>query len=152
MIIVGCITDVISPLVFKFLRWSADHSNRELRPNGIWSKVRELHLLHGRNPCLPSPARIAIPITWSINILQQVPTADSVRSVGIQRRCRTILYLCRGRVPYLLSLQYWTPRSELDAHVEMTICVLQTEIMPRFNSMPGKFSTLLQVERAREGF
>ena len=56
-------------------------------------------------------------------------------------------------MPYLLSLQYWTARSELDAHVEMTICILQTEIMPLFNSMPaGKFTILLQAERAREGF
>lgn len=39
LIIVGRITDVISPLVFESLRWSAGQSNRELRPNGIWSKL-----------------------------------------------------------------------------------------------------------------
>ena len=35
--IIGRITDVIVPLAFEFLRWSADQSNRELRQNGIWS-------------------------------------------------------------------------------------------------------------------
>ena len=29
LMIVGCITDVIVPLAFEFLRWSADQSNSE---------------------------------------------------------------------------------------------------------------------------
>ena len=45
LMIVGRITDVIVPLAFEFLRWSADQSNRELRQNGIWSKGCELYLL-----------------------------------------------------------------------------------------------------------